>query len=79
MVLCPRMEVEFQGMSSQTGRIITRKNGISLLLSDASAWMIALSMSSGLYFRLAMHELVHQNWKDFIIAPKTVSSGKAEQ
>ena len=28
---------------------------------------------------MAMQELVHRNWKEFLIAPKTSSFGKAEQ
>jgi hypothetical protein len=36
-------------------------------------------MSSGSYSGLAIHELVHQYWKEFIAAPKAASSGKAEQ
>ena len=54
-------------------------NGVSLLLDDAIACRNALSMSSCSCSGLAMQELVHWNWKEFRIAPKTVSSGKAEQ
>ena len=36
-------------------------------------------MSSGSYSGVAMQELVHRNWKQFMIAPKTTSFGKAEQ
>ena len=36
-------------------------------------------MSSGSFFFLAVQELVHRNWKDCMIAPKTASSGRAEQ
>jgi len=79
MFMCPRMEAEFQGVSSQTWRIRTTRNGVSLLSEDASAWRIASSMSSCSYYGLAMQELVHRNWKVFRIDPKTASSGKADQ
>jgi hypothetical protein len=36
-------------------------------------------MSSGSYSGLAMQELVHRCWKEFLTAPKVASSGKAEQ
>ncbi len=36
-------------------------------------------MSFGSYSGLAMHDVVQQNWKEFMIAPKWMSSGNAEQ
>ncbi len=36
-------------------------------------------MSSGSYSGLAMHDAVHRYWMELMIAPKLVSSGKAEQ
>ncbi len=79
MLQWPRMDAEFHGVSAQTGRMRTIKNRVSMLSEDASAWGTAYSMSSGSYSGLVMHELVHRIWKEFIIAPKTLSSGKAEQ
>ena len=79
MLLCPQMDAEFQGVSSQTGRIITTKNEVSLVSDDTTAWMTALSVSSGSYFGLAIHEPLHRNWKGFRIAPNAVSPGKAGQ
>ena len=73
------MDVESHGVSSQTRRTNTTKNGVSLISDDASAYMIAFNMSSGSYSGLAMQEQVHRNWKEFITAPKTASSGKADQ
>ena len=60
-------------------RILTTKNGVSLLSYDASAWRTAFSISSGSYSGMAMEELVHRNLKKFMIAPKNASSEKAEQ
>ena len=79
MFLWPRREPRSHGDSSQTRRISTTNNGFSLLSYDASARRTAFSMSFGAYSGLAMQELVHRNWKEFMIAPKTASSGKAEQ
>ncbi len=36
-------------------------------------------MSSGLYSGLAMHDAVQRYWKELMIAPTLVSSGKAER
>jgi hypothetical protein len=73
------MEAEFQGVSSQTGRIKTTRKGVSLYSDDASTYMTALSMSSGSYPRLAIHELIHWERKELSIVLKTASSGNAEQ
>ena len=59
--LWPRMGAEFHGVSSKIERISTTKNGVSLLLDDASACRTAFSMSPGSYSRLAMQELVYRN------------------
>ncbi len=66
-------------MSSKMGRTIIAKNGASLFSKKARACRTVLIMSSGSYSGLAMHELVHRYWKEFITAPKAASSGKAEQ
>ena len=73
------MGAEFHGVSSQTWRTSTAKNGVLLFSDEASAYMTTFNMSSGSYSGLAMPKLVHQNWKEFMTAPKTASSGKAEQ
>ena len=73
------MESEFHGVSSQTGRIKTTKNGVPLLSDDGSKRRTAFNMSSGSCSRLAMQELVHRNWKEFMVAPNTASSEKVEQ
>ncbi len=79
MLTWPRMEAEFHGVSSNIGRTRTIKKGVALVSDDTSACRTALSLSSGSYSELAMKEFVHRNLKEFIIAPKTVSSENAEQ
>ena len=79
MLLWSRMEAEFHGVLSQIMRIRTTKNEVSLLSNDDNAWRTAFSISSGSYSGLTMQELDRLSWKEFIIAPKTVSSGKAEE
>ncbi len=79
MFLCPLIEDEFYGVSSYTKRIKTTKKGVSLCSDDASACGTALNMSSSSYSGMAMRELVHRKRKEFRIAPKTASSGNAEQ
>jgi hypothetical protein len=66
-------------VSSQTRRTRTTKKGASQLSDDESACMIVFNMSSGSYSGLAMQDPVHRNLKESIIAPKTASSGNAEQ
>ena len=77
--LLSRMDAEFQGVSSQTGRTSITQSGVLLRSDEANAWRIVFRMSSGSYSGLVMHELVHLSWKEFMTAPKTASSGKAEQ
>ncbi len=67
------MEAEFHGVSSQTGRISTTKNGVALFSDGTSAWRIVLSTSWGSYSVMAMQKPVHRNWKEFITSLKTVS------
>ena len=73
------MEVEFQGVSSQTGKVKITRKGVSLHSDDASACMIAVSMSSGSYSGFAMYDMVQRKWKEFNTAPKTTSFGNTEQ
>ena len=54
----PLIKADFHGVSSQTGRIKTTRNGVSVDSDDMSVCMTALSMFSGLYSVLAMQELV---------------------
>jgi len=79
LLLRPLMDAEFHGVSSQTWRTSTAKNGVSPLSEEASACKTAFSMSSGLYSELAIQEPVWRNWKKFMIAPKTAFSRKTEQ
>ena len=60
MLLWSRIAAEFHGVSSQIGRIKTTKKGVSSDSEEARAWRIALSISSGSYSGLAMHEPVHR-------------------
>ena len=61
----PRMKAEFHGMSSQTRSIVTTNNGISVDSGNVSTWRTTLSMSSGSYSGLAIHELVQRYKHDF--------------
>jgi hypothetical protein len=70
---------EFHGVSSHTGRINTTRKGASGDSDEARACRTPLSISSGSYFGLAIHEPVQRYRKESVIAPKTSSSGKAEQ
>ncbi len=54
----PRIAAEFHGVSSKTRRIKTTRKGVSYDSEEDRAWRIALSISSGLYSGLAIHELV---------------------
>jgi len=69
---------EVHGVSSHTGSIMTKKNGVFVHSNEASVWKIALSMSSGSYSGLAMHEAVHRYKNKLRKAPKLTSSGKAD-
>ena len=75
----PLMETEFHGVSSHTGSVKMTESGISVHSEDAIASRITLSMSSGSYSELAMHEMVQRKRKAFMTAPKTSSSRKVEQ
>ena len=79
MLLWLRIESEFYGVSSHIGRTRTTKKGVALVSDDTCACRSALSRSSGSYSGLAMQEFVNRNMKEYIIAPKTVSSGDVEQ
>jgi hypothetical protein len=79
MLWWPRIAAEFHGVSSQTGRIKITRKGVFLDSKEASTWRNALTVSSGSYSGLAIHEPVHQKRKESAIGPKTSSSGKAEK
>ncbi len=79
MLWWPRIAAEFHGVSSQTGRIKTTEKGLFCDFEEERAWRTALSISSGSYFGLAMHEPAQRYIKELVIAPKISSSGKAEQ
>jgi hypothetical protein len=51
MLWWPRIEAEFHGVSSQTGRIKTTKKGVSDDSEEAKAWRTALSISLWFVFR----------------------------
>jgi len=62
-------------VSSHTKRIkITEKGFFFGESEEARAWRTALSMSSGSYFGLAMHESVQRYKNESVIAPKISSS-----
>jgi len=79
MLWWPRIAAEFHGVSSQTGRIKTTRKEVSGNFEEASAWKTALSISSFSYSGLAIHEPVQRYRNESVIAPKILSSGKAEQ
>ncbi len=79
MLWWPRTAAEFQGVSSQTGRIRTTKNGVSCASEEARACRTALSMSSSSYSGLARHELVYLYEKESWMAPNASPALKAEQ
>ena len=79
MLVWPLIAAEVHGESSHTERTKTARNGSSVWSEEAKACRTAFSMSSGSYSGLAIHDAVHQYWKELMIAPKLVSSGKAEQ
>ena len=66
-------------MSSQTGSIKITRKGVSCASEQERAWRAALSISSGSYFGLAMHEPVQRYRNESVIEPKISSSGKGEQ
>jgi hypothetical protein len=73
------MKAEFQGVSFHTGMIKIIRKDVSPHSDNASACRIVVSMSSGSYSGLAMHELVQRKPKALDNAPKIASSGNAEQ
>ena len=79
MLWWPRILAEFHGVSSHTGRIKTTRKGVSCISEEERAWRAALSISSGSYSGLAIHELVQRYKNESVIAPKTSSSGRFEQ
>ena len=79
MLWWPRMAAEFHGVSSQTGRIKTAKKGLSCASEEARACRTVLSMSSGSYSGLAIHEPVQRYEKASSMAPNAPSAVKAEQ
>ena len=60
MLWWPRIAVEFRGMSSYTGSIKTTRKEVSYASEEERAWRTALSISSGSYSGLAMHEPVQR-------------------
>ena len=79
MLTWPLMAVEFHGVSSQTDSIKTIISGGFAHSREASACVIALSMSSCSYSILSMQELVQRKRNEFMATPISTSSGKAEQ
>jgi hypothetical protein len=59
MLACPRIAADCQGVSSHTGRTRTAKNGVVVLVEEASACMIVVRMSFGSYSGFAMQDRVH--------------------
>ncbi len=79
MLWWPLRADEFHGVSSQTGKIIATKKGVSRASEETRACRTALSMSSGSYSGLVIHEPVHLYEKASMMAPNTSSGLKAEQ
>jgi hypothetical protein len=79
MLWRPRIAAEFHGVSSYTGRIKTAKKGMSCDSEEERAWRTALSIPSGSYSGLAIHEPIQRYRNESVIAPKISSSGKTEQ
>ena len=79
MLWWPRIAAEFHGVSSQIGRISTTKKGVSCASEEARACRTALSMSSGSYSGLAIHEPLQRYEKASSMAPNASSALKAEQ
>ena len=74
-----RIAAEFHGLSSPTGSIKTTRNGVFVDSEEASARRTALSIFSGTYSELDIHEPVHRKRKESVTAPNISFSGKAEQ
>ena len=66
------------GESSHAGRNSATRNGASEAYEHAKACVTALCISSGSYSGLARQEPVHLRSKALWIAPKKVSSLKAD-
>ena len=79
MLWWPRIAAEFHGVSSQTRRIRTTRKSVSCESKEARASRTALSMSSGSYSGLAIHEPDQRYEKASVMAPNASSAGKAEQ
>ncbi len=79
MLWWPRIAAEFHGVSSHIGRISTTKKGISCASEEARACKTTLSMSSGSYSGLAIHEPLQRYEKASSMAPNASSALKAEQ
>jgi hypothetical protein len=79
MMWWTRIASDFHGVYSQTGKIKTTRKGVSADFDEASTRRIALSIFSGSYSGLAIHEPFQRYRKESAIAPKISSSGKAEQ
>jgi hypothetical protein len=79
VLVWPLIALEVHGESSHDGSTITMRNGESVCSDEASVWRTAFNISSGSYSGFAMHEAVHRYQKESMIAPKLISSGRAEQ
>ena len=60
MLWWPRIAAEFHGVSSQTRSIKTTRKGLSCDYEEERAWRTGLSISSGSYSGLAIHEPVQR-------------------
>ena len=60
MLTWPLMALEFQGVSSHVGSLSTTRNSVSVCSEEASACRTVLSMSSGSYSGMAIHEFIHR-------------------
>ncbi len=66
-------------MSSQTWSIKTTRKGASCASEEDRAWRTALSISSGSYYGLDMHEPAQRYRTESVVAPKMSSPGNAER
>jgi hypothetical protein len=66
-------------VSSKIGSIKTIRRGVSCVSEEERAWRTALSISSGSYSGLAIHEPVQRYRNESVVAPKISSSGNVEQ
>ena len=79
MLWWPRIAAKIHGVSSHTGSIKTTRQGVSCASEEERAWRTALSISSGSYYGLAIHEPVQLFRNESVVAPKIPSSGEKEQ